>query len=309
LECDEGPPPPRWQAPVLSSENEPGRRPASYVARWLGSQSQARGRLPYQRPGELVDQSPAPADRDGLYWLTRRVGAYDERVRGVVESMNGARFVHDELVAHGWEVLIADAQRVKGLAPLACKTDKVDSRVLAELSFRDLAPAIWLPDPQLRRERERSRFRTELNDYLTTRSVAEHISAVSLAVTLPGPEAEHELPREQQGDLESLVSTKTGKPIRMTTLPDPGGFGLGLGLGQQWSSTLGTAWLYEGETWAFRVFHIYLPRSGTIIALGLNSATANDKSRIGIRSDIDDDRRCPLSSRRRRRSSSHPRGQ
>jgi hypothetical protein len=32
--------------------------------------------------------------------------------------MNGARFLHDELVAHGWEVLIADAQRVKGLAPL-----------------------------------------------------------------------------------------------------------------------------------------------------------------------------------------------
>ncbi len=63
------------------------------------------------------------------------------QVRGVVESMNGARFVRDELAAHGWEVLIADAQRVKGLAPLACETDKVDARVLAELSFRDLVPA------------------------------------------------------------------------------------------------------------------------------------------------------------------------
>ena len=52
------------------------------------------------------------------------VGVYDEPVRGVVESMNGARFVHDELVKHGWEVLVADAQKVKGLAPLACKTDK-----------------------------------------------------------------------------------------------------------------------------------------------------------------------------------------
>jgi hypothetical protein len=27
--------------------------------------------------------------------------------------------VHDELVRYGWEVLVADAQRVKGLAPLA----------------------------------------------------------------------------------------------------------------------------------------------------------------------------------------------
>jgi hypothetical protein len=41
-----------------------------------------------------------------------------------VESMNGARFVHDTLEAQGWDVLVADAQRVKGLAPLACKTDK-----------------------------------------------------------------------------------------------------------------------------------------------------------------------------------------
>jgi hypothetical protein len=38
--------------------------------------------------------------------------------------MNGARFVHDELVGQGWEVLIADAQRVKGLAPLACLRDR-----------------------------------------------------------------------------------------------------------------------------------------------------------------------------------------
>ena len=43
---------------------------------------------------------------------------------------------------------IADAQKVKGLAPLACKTDKIDARVLAELSQRDLVPAIWLPDPR-----------------------------------------------------------------------------------------------------------------------------------------------------------------
>ncbi len=79
--------------------------------------------------------------------MCARVAEYDEPVRGVVESMNGARFVHDELVKHWWEVLVTDAQRVKGLAPLACKTDKVDARVLAELSFRDLVPAIWRPSP------------------------------------------------------------------------------------------------------------------------------------------------------------------
>ncbi len=112
--------------------------------------------------GELVEHFRAPCDRDGLYGLTRRVAVYDVPVRGVIESMNGARYVHDELIRYGWEVLVADAQKVKGLAPLACKTDKVDARVLAELSYRDLVPAIWLPTPELRAERERSRWRLHL---------------------------------------------------------------------------------------------------------------------------------------------------
>ena len=95
--------------------------------------------------GELIDQFPVPADRDGLHGLARRVAVYDQPVRGVIESMNGVRFVHDELVVHGWDVLVADAQRVKGLAPSARKTDKIDARVQATLSFYDLVPAIWLP--------------------------------------------------------------------------------------------------------------------------------------------------------------------
>jgi transposase len=51
--------------------------------------------------------------------------------------------------------------RVKGLAPLACKTDKIDARVLAELCRRDLV-AIWLPTPENRGERERSRWRLHM---------------------------------------------------------------------------------------------------------------------------------------------------
>jgi hypothetical protein len=38
---------------------------------------------------------------------------------------------------------IADAQKFQGLAPLACKTDEIDSKVLAVLGHHDLAPAIW----------------------------------------------------------------------------------------------------------------------------------------------------------------------
>jgi transposase len=94
--------------------------------------------------GELVAQTAVSPDGDGLRQLAERTRG--QRVRAVIESMTGARFVHDTLEELGWEVLVADAQKVKGLAPLACKTDKIDARVLAELSWRDLVPAIWLPD-------------------------------------------------------------------------------------------------------------------------------------------------------------------
>jgi transposase len=72
--------------------------------------------------GEVVAQMAAAPDADGLRHLAMRVQG--GRVRAVIESMNGARSVHDTLEELGWEVLVADAQKVKGLAPLARETDK-----------------------------------------------------------------------------------------------------------------------------------------------------------------------------------------
>jgi len=59
-------------------------------------------------------ETTAPPNADGLHGLARRLAGAE--VRAVIESMNGARFVHDRFEADGWEVLVADAQKVKGLA-------------------------------------------------------------------------------------------------------------------------------------------------------------------------------------------------
>jgi transposase len=112
--------------------------------------------------GARVMAGAVPPDAAGLARLVERVAAYGHPVRAAIESMTGARFVHDQLEALGWDVEIADALKVKGLAPLACKTDRIDAHVLAELSRRALVPAIWLPDPPVRGERERARFRLHL---------------------------------------------------------------------------------------------------------------------------------------------------
>ena len=113
--------------------------------------------------GEHLDQLVVPPDAGSLKTLAGRIEeVHGDAVCAVIESMTGARIVHDTLEACGWDVEIADAQKVKGLAPLACKTDRIDSKVLATLSWRDLVPAIWLPDPRVREERELARFRLHL---------------------------------------------------------------------------------------------------------------------------------------------------
>ena len=137
--------------------------------------------------GHILDESAWPPDLDGLAHLVRRVADRHGggEVLAVIESMNGARFVHDTLEQYGWEVEVADAQKAKGLAPLACKTDRIDARVLAELSRRDLVPAIWLPTPEVRGQRELARWRLHLVRHRTALKNRIHGSLISFGHPCP----------------------------------------------------------------------------------------------------------------------------
>ena len=66
--------------------------------------------------GATVEVGAAPPDADGLRRLSERLVRHGAPIRAAIESMNGARFVHDRLELAGWQVEIADAQKVKGLA-------------------------------------------------------------------------------------------------------------------------------------------------------------------------------------------------
>jgi transposase len=109
--------------------------------------------------GEIAGEGRIPADRDGLARLVFELG---DDVRACLEMMSGALWVRDQLAACGWRVEVADARKVKTVAPLAAKTDKVDARLLAELSRRELVPALWLPSLDERALRERLRRRMHL---------------------------------------------------------------------------------------------------------------------------------------------------
>jgi transposase len=109
--------------------------------------------------GAITAEGVVPADEDGLAKLVLKLGP---DVRAVIEMMSGAVWVRDRLAAAGWRVQVAHARKVRDVAPLACKTDKVDARVLAELCRRDLVPELWVPALDERALRERLRRRMHL---------------------------------------------------------------------------------------------------------------------------------------------------
>ena len=110
--------------------------------------------------GGLVGEGAVPADEDAV--SARLVLELGLDVRAVVEMMSGAVWVRDTLAAAGWLPQVAHARKVRDVAPLACKTDKVDARVLAELCRRDLVPELWVPSLEDRELRERLRRRMHL---------------------------------------------------------------------------------------------------------------------------------------------------
>jgi len=61
----------------------------------------------------------------------------------------------------------------------------IDARVLAELSFRDLVPAIWLPDPQVRSARELARFRLHLVRHRSSLKDRIHSTVITFATPCP----------------------------------------------------------------------------------------------------------------------------
>jgi transposase len=147
----------------------------------------SRKRLDWQAllpDGERAALGAVPPDRDGVAKLVHRLGDADE-VIAVIESMSGARFVHDELELAGWDVRIADAVKARGIAPLACKTDTIDTWVLAELARLELVPEIWLPDPVVRAERERARFRLHLVKHRS--ALKNRVHAILFQHGMPNP--------------------------------------------------------------------------------------------------------------------------
>jgi D-alanyl-D-alanine carboxypeptidase len=87
------------------------------------------------------------------------------------------------------------------------------------------------------------------------------------------------LPPKQRGEMMTLVSQTSGKPIAFTTAKDPRGFGLGVGA--IFMPKMGHIWFYEGMTLGYRMTYVYLAKQHAVIAVGLNSQPNKTEDHVG----------------------------
>ena len=83
-------------------------------------------------------------------------------------------------------------------------------------------------------------------------------------------------------ELESVVSTRTGRPIDTVTAEDPMGFGLGVAY--RYDNDLKQRfWFYEGSTLGFRVMYLWSACNDvtTVIALNSKGAEGDPNSKMG----------------------------
>lgn len=94
--------------------------------------------------------------------LTFAQGQLRTEDRLVMEATTNTWAVAELLRPFVGEVVISNPLRVRAIAEAKIKTDKVDSRVLAELLRCDYLPQVWQPDPETQRLRRLTHRRAAL---------------------------------------------------------------------------------------------------------------------------------------------------
>ena len=87
------------------------------------------------------------------------------------------------------------------------------------------------------------------------------------------------VPSKQQAEWLSLISLKTGAPIRDVSAADPSGFSLGLA--RAIHGAAGPVWFYEGVTLGYRTLYVWYSEENLMITLQTNSQPPQGEDKIG----------------------------
>jgi len=97
--------------------------------------------------GNKMDEYRFLNNGDGFDELIERLG---EDPKLVVEASSVSTPIYDYLDEGGFDVVVAHPLKVKAIADAKIKTDKIDSRILADLLRADLIPESYMPDKDIR---------------------------------------------------------------------------------------------------------------------------------------------------------------
>ena len=110
--------------------------------------------------GTLLARYTVPVTREALTAFAERQLVGEDRL--AMEATTNTWAVAGVLRPFVKEVVIGNPLRVRAIAEAKIKTDKVDSRVLAELLRCDYLPKVWQPDPETQRLRRLTQRRAAL---------------------------------------------------------------------------------------------------------------------------------------------------
>jgi transposase len=110
--------------------------------------------------GKLFARYTVPVIREALLSFAKQQLSPEDRL--AMEATTNTWAVADLLRPFAKEIVIGNPLKVRAIAEAKIKTDKVDSRVLAELLRADYLPAVWQPDGDTRRLRRLTHRRAAL---------------------------------------------------------------------------------------------------------------------------------------------------
>src|SRR4051795_10556500 len=94
---------------LVRADSRDGRRPGPMLHVGLDLSRTRLDVHAMNEAGTPVLVTTAAPDAGGLASLAARIGGFGQPVTAAIESMTGARFVHDQLELRGWDVEVADS--------------------------------------------------------------------------------------------------------------------------------------------------------------------------------------------------------
>jgi transposase len=134
--------------------------------------------------GNLFATYTIAVTREALATFAQQHLSDEDRL--VMEATTNTWAVAEVLRPYVQEIVIGNPLRVRAIAEAKIKTDKVDSRVLAELLRADYLPAVWQPDSETLRLRRLTHRRAALVSDRTRLKNRLHSILHHCLIPLPG---------------------------------------------------------------------------------------------------------------------------